>query len=665
MERNSIFGDIWPVLRDANVAYALFACALVLLTGAVLLLRYREFDIGGVWDATTSFLQERGFNVALLLAIWLLFLLALLSLSRFLWTSLVSDTDFAMIAPFTISGADDKQRGLTLAMGLQSKLAGVRNDLETLDQQLKESSSSAGESPVRPSEESFHPLGLLRPVNIEAKIQGVDVGGLVGWFVQSLSARPALQISVAQNNGEAVVSGPLRRDGKVHVYAKVKADDERIVAAVAYSMLRERFVADNGELSALDWQDFEALHLSVVALANLRSYEARSAADFEDHYKLIARLVEKSPDSRALLTLGADVAMKAGKTDQAVEYLNRARRFLRPSDDEYATQYNQFLRQRQRIFSSCALPLLRSLNAPGPKEAFFSEALNAHRALLNIAEYKKKRDVTVAIIAGVPQRAGVGYGYQQSGPSPGDVGFDNFADTIGLVLHVLAPEARLLFVPLGPESHSAGWIVNPNVNEVRQAVATAQQRNPEIILIPFGYTRVTEQITDISRTLSDGALVITVAPTKDTQDRLSTKGVFDMASASANVAFVANADVDGRFTLDFLNSDNVAASFPHALWAPGLRIPRLGPYGVWTAGSLGNQFAAVAAAAVAANIMAAGFQGSPRDIIELLRKTSRQVGPQADVKIIDQAAALAAVSALGSQALSAASVQPAPRGACG
>src|SRR5262249_26528079 len=142
-----------------------------------------------------------------------------------------------------------------------------------------------------------------------------------------------------------------------------------------------------------------------VALASMRDRAHDSPQDYENHYKVIVQLLAKAPNSRPLLALGAEVAMKAEKPDQALNYLNRTRALLDKDDAQiYRRQYNNIILQRQRILSSCALPFVDRLHAGESVEKVFAEALAKHKALLNIAEFAEKRKVLVAVIGGVPHR---------------------------------------------------------------------------------------------------------------------------------------------------------------------------------------------------------------------------------------------------------------------
>jgi hypothetical protein len=288
-----------------------------------------------------------------------------------------------------------------------------------------------------------------------------------------------------------------------------------------------------------------------------------------------------------LLTLGAEVAMKAGKIDAALAYLDRTNEFLaekrnemdRAKPDDKDDLQNEFiLKFNQRIISSCALPLTERLNAGDAPENVFVDALAPHKAVLRGGPIKQKRDVTVAIIGGVPQRELIGYPLESVGHwVPGKYGLDNFADTIGLIVSTLAPDAKLLFVPLGEKSSAHSLLLLANEDEIGEAVRTAVAK-ANIVLIPFAARNYRLRFETVLRHAND-AVIVVPALSKAIQERLP-KATAQVASIPA--LFVASGDVDGRFKGALLSSNDELTSYPGAVWAPGMRIPRLTGDGMWS-----------------------------------------------------------------------------------
>jgi len=110
-------------------------------------------------------------------------------------------------------------------------------------------------------------------------------------------------------------------------------------------------------------------------------------------------------------------------------------------------------------------------------------------------------------------------------------------------------------------------------------------------------------------------------------------------------AYIGNVDVDGRFKLGILGPNEVPVSYPGALSAPGMRIPRLTADGQWQA-TYGTGYAGGAAAAVFANLLGALGKKEPKELIDLVRKTARHLDQRdPTISVIDQTAALGAATA--------------------
>src|SRR5262249_24549921 len=156
---------------------------------------------------------------------------------------------------------------------LQAKLSEIERDAQALDDLVRQVRGSYESEAASINQEASQAssLNVYRRLDLELKFQGVDFGGILSRVFDWLTLRQALQITVAEQANNAIVSGALRPDGRAHVYANVSKDNERIVAAVAYSKLRDHLIAQQSGFQNLDWEDIELLHKSVLALADLRA----------------------------------------------------------------------------------------------------------------------------------------------------------------------------------------------------------------------------------------------------------------------------------------------------------------------------------------------------------------------------------------------------------
>jgi hypothetical protein len=651
-------------VKDLNWAAVVLAAGLIVSIAAFYLLRGQDQSIEDFWQAHTPSLDGlRGYAVAI--AGVLVTCIVVGSIIGFFWTG--SNSEFSSIAPFTISGSDDKQRGMALATAYQAQVTELFQHASVLDDILGQDTVADPDTqaPDQNTSESKS-LNVYQKLDLDLKFQGVDVGGILSGIVNWLAMRRALQITVAeQSDGDALVSGALTPDGASHIYTKVKGNEE-IVAAVAYSKLRDRLIAQQPDFVALNWSDVRLLHRTILEVTRLRSQKKR--ADYTEHDANIATLIDKAPDVESLLTFGAEVAMKAGNVDRALAYLDRTRVFLDKAREErdrsrsaaaqhiedgdedhedsgqlgrkFLDEYNSLVVQRERVISSNALASVELLNAGTSAETVFADAFAKHRDLMKVGAITAKQEITVAIVGGIPQRESIGYKFKSTGNwVPGKYGLDNYADTLGLIVTTLAPTAKLMFVPLGPRSHSRGLALTVNEAEITQAVEAAVKAKADIVLVPytaFGGSWKTRVAT--AKKFSSQALIVSTAPSKLNQCKIIKEDV-----GAIPAAFVANVDIDGRFKAGLLSSDDSIASYPGAIWAPGMRIPRLTSDGTWQT-TYGNPFAAATAAAAIANIASGSGIKEPAKLMDAIRGTLQRLDTGPEIGIVDQVAALKALS---------------------
>jgi hypothetical protein len=172
-------------------------------------------------------------------------------------------------------------------------------------------------------------------------------------------------------------------------------------------------------------------------------------------------------------------------------------------------------------------------------------------------------------------------------------------------------------------------------------VDAAVAAKADIVLIPFIARNYKTRLETVLL-YSKQAVIVGPAPTKIAQARQS-EGTDEVPNIPA--LFVASSDVDGRFKGAMLSSDDELTSYPGAVWAPGMRIPRLTADGMWST-TYGGTYAVATAAAVTANVAAASAdKKTPTELVTLLKASLRRPGGgQSDVQLIDQSAALNAAA---------------------
>jgi hypothetical protein len=285
--------------------------------------------------------------------------------------------------------------------------------------------------------------------------------------------------------------------------------------------------------------------------------------------------------------------------------------------------------------SACALPFVERLNKGEAPDKVMAEALDKHKKLLKIEPTATSYEPKIAIIGGIPRREVVQYAFDSKGDwIIGRPAYDNFADSAGLIVNTLAPTAKLLFVPLGAESRvRSGSVLLPKETDIQKATRIAVEAGADIVLIPFPFTSKARLQT--IELVATQALVVTLAPSQRSQERLK------IEAEKVTAALVSSVDVDGQFKAGLLGQDETPIGYPGALSAPGMRIPRLAPNGMWQA-TFGTAYAAATAAAAFANILAATGRKAPQELLQRARDTSQHSDRRnPSVAIIDQKAALA------------------------
>jgi hypothetical protein len=389
------------------------------------------------------------------------------------------------------------------------------------------------------------------------------------------------------------------------------------------------------------------------------------AADYVAALDTVTALVLKAPDSYELNLIAARVALGARQRKRSLEFYEKALVNLNQrirdelsserSDDDTAEKEGHNNRRRQnylaynglmhlglQIASACAWPYVERLNGNEQVSAkVFSEALDPHRQILDLADVEWKRDVKVAILGGLPRRQSPGYSFKVTGRDSvsRDLEADALSDTLGLIIHTLSDRAELVFVPAELDSNIAKAM---QVDDIVSAIDTAVGNGAKVILIPHlpSYQEAKSIYDKVAQVAEAGTTVVMPALTKGTISILKDK--FHVNYPSGAVAFVANTGVDEYgFSKARLNiADGTRLQYLGALWAPGVGIPWLRADGTWQE-SNSAFFSAAAVAAVVANLFGAGFDGSPTQLIGILDATAVSHDPRnSDIRIISQRAAL-------------------------
>jgi hypothetical protein len=584
-----------------------------------------------------------------------------------LYRMLLDKSDYTVIAPFTLTGGTDTTNtaGIALATALQAKLQLVNLDAERIVSDFSlasETDKKAGDdlsvqreasgSSTRESQNILHVNSTLRvqntlsyptegfkPPDWKVQVAGVDVGNILGWIYEQASTRNALRFTVNRIEKQAVVSGKLNRNRNAFLYETVDNNDDRIVAAIAYSMARDQLTnqtpASGGipELGALKWQEVETL-FNILRNESILSSQTKAGGLLVDEYKTqlasLEPILVKTPRWRDLFRIAAHVAIQARDFDLAIYYLNRALALANgPNDGRVRDTIVQDL---ETVRNSEGIEYVDELNGPKPDVLkFYGEALTAHKRLLEIDAVSLPRVPRIAIVVGIPFRGTLGYEAEVSGSDtipPASIP-GAYADTLALVVKTIAPTSHILFPFVKADPH--GDIL---ASELSFAINRALSMNPDVILIPFGTGVSSKVFQTVFDTLERIGCFVVLGSGNDPKQGPP----FGVKEGSSATAVVGALDVTGRRV-------SISTAQPDVLWAPATQIPVLGPSGVWQIGS-GSGLVAAIVAGVAANILAREKTETitPKQLHDLLMTTSRVVDPrEPQVRVVSQKQAISAL----------------------
>ena len=266
-----------------------------------------------------------------------------------------------VIAPVTIVGGtgDAAIAGETLARMIVSKLQSLEWDLLQSQVALRSSDAATKDAATRPAAggapSRAGPTGvtagilgtpktadlnakLFEPTNIDVKVAGVDVGGLLPriqrWFV----ANRTLAFSVSWEGKTATVAGSIDAlgVGKARpVWMSLEnATANSIAEAIALALIHRRWAIDSVEFGGLDDTEFRQLVSAINEIARINSrvvtYNAPAKADFDRVLQSVGPLSDRMTAWAELTYFVASVAEAAENYDRALTLYRRMQSSPRP-----------------------------------------------------------------------------------------------------------------------------------------------------------------------------------------------------------------------------------------------------------------------------------------------------------------------------------------------
>lgn len=261
-----------------------------------------------------------------------------------------------VIPSFRIIGEPDEGEkiGSTLASMLQARLREIIRDLQTSQKILMK----ASEVQVTPLPEghgrqpSLIPrfwaqqtvdlrTALFEPVNMDVKVGGVEVTGVLAWAQRRMISTRALNFTVYLDKKRAVITGNLDAfdptDNAMQLELKNNLDQEKfpldiIVDSIAYELVRRVLAKDPAnKLEVLDQGEFKALLTVLVETAHLNRATLLGRPVRQKFANLLPKaedLATQVPEWYQLNYLAASIAESAENQEKALHFYERVKEFF-------------------------------------------------------------------------------------------------------------------------------------------------------------------------------------------------------------------------------------------------------------------------------------------------------------------------------------------------
>ena len=265
-----------------------------------------------------------------------------------------------VVAPLTVTGGsgDTEIAGKTLAGMIVSSFQKLEWDLRQSQAAFRQQSTAENED-ARQKGEGSSAVGpgvgiatgvlgvpktailnarLFEPTNIDVKVAGVDVGGLLPriqrWFV----ADRTLAFSVSWNGKDAIVAGnidALGVDKAKPIWLVVhNATADSVAEAIALALVQRQWAKDSPEFGELRDDEFGQLVHSIndVVQINRRvvTYNAPAKDEFANVLPSIDPLADRVRGWHELTYFVASIAEGAARYDRALELYRRLRSAPKP-----------------------------------------------------------------------------------------------------------------------------------------------------------------------------------------------------------------------------------------------------------------------------------------------------------------------------------------------
>ena len=260
-----------------------------------------------------------------------------------------------VVAPVKVVGGtgDASLAGETLARLIIARLQSLEWDLRQSQSSLKMERQEVAIT-VGPRGVTAGILGtpktavlnaqLFEPTNIDVKVAGVDVGGLLPriqrWFVQDRT----LTFAVSWEGKSAILAGNIDALGlgrtKPLWMSIENATANSIADAVALALIHRRWAKDSPEFGELEDEEFGKLVSSINEIARINrrviTYNVAAKADFERIFASVSPLADRIVGWNELTYFAASIAEGAENYERALSFYRRIQPSQKPQLDAQA-----------------------------------------------------------------------------------------------------------------------------------------------------------------------------------------------------------------------------------------------------------------------------------------------------------------------------------------
>ncbi len=532
----------------------------------------------------------------------------------------------SVIAPFEIVGQEDKEgvKGSAFARLLRAQLNRIQDEIAASNRALDAARGplvvAQGAQEDLPRVKLIElPSRVFEPVNVEMRVGGVEVGGVLSWLHNFISEDDALRITIYYENEQATAVGSIDRGGKNSLWIdRTGSSDRKLIRDVAYSITHRVLADRQSEMGALKREEFERLLTTLRELANLNRQIAlgrRPATEsYARHLRELQKLVDQTPQWKELIRLTAQTAENAEDLVAAIELYKRE---LELTEQKVASH-----KELKDKIGTLRVQLAKSLRQPA--SAWISKMVGADFD-------SKAPKPRIGILGGTPFQGILAQSIEIIGDAPeqrSDAGMSEYITSLVSAVQLVAPDAAFIFAPVRES-------LEPS--QLLSAIARLAEQDVDVILISLRLDMLggAELWADTINPLADLGILTVISAGNQGKEPI----VFEGSPLLDQVIIAAAVDEKGLPSAFSQRGEKI-------FWAPGERIPVRIAKEKTTVRS-GTGYSAAIAAGVAARFMREHPELAVDRVIELLRAESIPVETSNGPPVINLRAALEAAKEKG------------------